>query len=83
MSAHTTIVLIFKLLNFILFVRILLSWIPHNTTHPVIDFIYRITDPILNPLRDMIPPIGGTIDISPIAAFIILSIIERILLSFL
>ncbi|GAX61683.1 integral membrane protein [Candidatus Scalindua japonica] len=54
-----------------------MSWIPHNPHNPAITFLYKITEPVLEPVRRVIPAIGG-IDISPIIVFIGLSFIKGI-----
>ena len=68
---------IIGLYKLVLIVRIALSWIPHNPQNPVITFLYKITEPVLEPVRRVIPSIGG-IDISPIIVFIGLSFIKGI-----
>ncbi len=60
-------------------VRIVLSWIPHNPYNPAVTFLYKITEPVLKPVRRAIPSIGG-IDISPIVVFIGLGFIKRALI---
>ena len=73
---------LFKVLNFALFARIILSWLPHNPRHPIIEMLYTITEPILAPFRNIIPPhkLGG-LDLSPIFAFFVLDFIQSILIS--
>jgi YggT family protein len=45
---------------------------PRNpAVHMVGDFLYRITDPVLRPIRNMMPNLGG-IDISPVILFLII-----------
>ncbi len=66
---------IIGLYKLVLIVRIALSWIPHNPHNPIISFLYKITEPVLEPVRRVIPSIGG-IDISPIIVFIGLSFIK-------
>ena len=66
---------IIGLYKLVLIARIALSWIPHNPHSPVITFLYKITEPVLEPVRRVIPSIGG-IDISPIIVFIGLSFIK-------
>ena len=66
---------IIGLYKLVLIARIALSWIPHNPHNPVITFLYKITEPVLEPVRRVIPSIGG-IDISPIVVFIGLSFIK-------
>ena len=61
-----------------LIIRIILSWIPHNRFHPIISFIYQISDPILKPFRNIISYQG--IDFSPIIVFMLLRIIKNIIL---
>lgn len=70
--------------EFLIFIRVLLSWINVNPyrpaiNHPIVDLLYRITDPVLQPLRRIIPPLGGTLDLSPIIALILLEILRQIL----
>ena len=43
------------------------------------DFLYRITEPALRPIRNMLPNLGG-IDISPIILILIIMFIERVIL---
>ena len=70
---------LFEALNIILIIRIILSWIPHNRYHPIINLIYDVTEPILKPFRNMINPVQG-IDVSPIIVFILLNFLKNILL---
>jgi YggT family protein len=73
--------MIFTFFYLVLIARTLLSWIPHNPYHPIVTFIYTATDPILKPFQNIIPPIGGTLDISPILAFIALELIKKLIFS--
>ena len=68
----------------LILIRVLLSWVNPNpyrpvVVHPLVGLLSQITDPILNPLRRAIPPIGGTLDISPVVAILILEILRWIL----
>ena len=74
--------LLFDLIYFFLIARIILSWFPHNRYHPIIKIIYNFTDPLLNPFRNMINPIGG-IDLSPIIVFFFLKILRDFLINYL
>ena len=42
------------------------------------EFLYRITEPALRPLRNVIPPLGG-IDISPIILFLVLQVVQGLI----
>ncbi|MEK6559039.1 MAG: YggT family protein [Planctomycetota bacterium] len=59
-----------------LLIRIVLSWVPHNPYNQAVRFLYRITDPVLIPIRKLIPPFKG-IDFSPVIVFFGLDIIKR------
>jgi len=69
----------------VLVVRVLLSWFPisaDGAMAPVAGFLYTITDPVLVPLRRLLPPVrmgGMALDLSPIVAFFGLSILMGIL----
>ncbi len=77
MAANWLIGQIITLYEIVIIVRIVLSWVPHNMNHPAAAFLYKITEPILAPVRRVIPSIGG-IDISPIVVFIGLHVIGNI-----
>src|ERR687891_2643110 len=69
----------------LIFIRVLLSWIPRIPYNPyiraVVDFIHQVTDPYLNLFRRFLPPVGGrglALDLSPILAIVVLLIVQRI-----
>ncbi len=70
--------LLFTLLSFAIIARALLSWVRPDPYNPLVQMLNQITDPILEPLRRVIPPIGGMMDISPIVALIILQILQTV-----
>ena len=74
--------LLFEILRIVLLIRIVLSWLPHNRNHLLINIIYQMTEPLLEPFRNMINPIGG-IDLSPIIVFFLINIVKGYLLNFL
>ena len=69
----------------IIFVYVLMSWIPNTTG--VIGDIYRVLgkvcDPFLDLFRRFIPPIGGMVDVSPIVALLVLQFGVRLIVNFL
>ena len=69
--------ILFTLFELAILARVLLSWFRVNPYHPAVAFLYQITEPILRPLRNVIPPLG-MIDISPIVALILMDIIRQI-----
>ncbi len=79
---------LFQIYGLLILIRVVLTWMntdPYQRTldHPLVHLLHRLTDPLLSPLRRIIPPIGGTIDVSPVAALFIVEIARRILVSLL
>ncbi len=79
----TVVDLFFTLLTWAIIIRVLLTWIPGlSPYHPVVRALASITDPILEPARRIIPPIG-MIDISPIVVLFVLQLVREFLVRFL
>jgi len=55
----------------LVFIRIIFSWGMVSYTNRIMRFLVDVTEPLLGPLRRVIPPVGR-FDISPIVAFLIL-----------
>ncbi len=70
--------LLFTVLSFAIIARALISWLPIDPYHPIVQFLYQITEPILIPLRRVIPPLG-MMDITPIVALILIQILQTII----
>ncbi len=71
--------LLFELYAMILFVRVLLSWVQIDPNNQLVKIIYQLTEPLLAPIRRLLPPSGG-MDFSPIVAFIVLLLAEQVIL---
>ena len=69
----------FTILKAALIVRVLTSWFPISPYSGWVSWSYRLSEPILSPLRRIVPVLGG-LDITPIVAYILLGIIETLLL---
>ena len=66
--------------TFLLFIRIVVSWVPDWQYRTFFRFVAFLTDPYLNVFRRILPPLGGVLDISPLLAFFALTVMEKILL---
>ena len=60
-----------KIYGYIIIARALISWINPNPSNPLIRIICAITDPVLVPIRRLLPDLGG-LDISPFVAIVII-----------
>ena len=80
--------LLLNLYIFILFAAAILSWLVVfnvvNTRNPAVamiaDFLYRVTEPALRPIRERLPNFGG-IDVSFIALILIIYFIQWVVLT--
>ncbi|MDR5903656.1 YggT family protein [Franzmannia qiaohouensis] len=68
---------ILKIYFFALIAMIILSWVAPNASHPGALLIMQLVEPIMAPVRKVIPPLG-MIDLSPIVVFIGISLIDGI-----
>lgn len=69
-----------KLYLLLLFVRVLLTWFPNvNWMRQPWTMLRQVTDPYLNLFRNLIPPIMGQIDFTPILGFMVLQFLARVL----
>lgn len=70
-----------NLLQLALLVRVLSTWLRVSPYSRWVYWSYQLTEPILRPLRQVIPPIGPGIDITPIAAYFLLSLVGGLIMS--
>ena len=68
----------FNILKFALIVRVISSWLPISPYSGWVRWSYALSEPILAPLRRIVPNLGG-LDITPILAYFLLNIIESVL----
>jgi YggT family protein len=75
--------LAFQVLNLLILIRIILSWVPGmGPDHPAVRVVHQLTSPILDPIRRMMPPVGG-LDLSPVVAILLLSLVRALLVNVL
>ncbi len=70
--------LLLSLYVWIIIARAIISWVNPSPYHPVVRFLYRVTEPVLRPIRRIIPPIYG-IDFSPVIVIFVIYLIKNIL----
>ena len=68
-----------RLFSLMLVIYALLSWVITDPRHPVFRFLHSMVEPILNPIRKVLPPMGG-FDISIVAALMGIEILRSFLL---
>ena len=79
--------ILLRIIEGLIIVRIILSWFPIRKDHPIIVILYQLTEPILGPIRNLIAKsaIGSNLmlDLSPIIAFLLISVLRNIILRLL
>jgi len=69
-----------RIYTFLLIARVLFSWLPpRHWQSEVYRFLFAATEPVLGPLRRVLPPAGG-MDFSPLVALVILELVRHALL---
>jgi len=73
-------ILLVRFLWIAILIRAVYSWIDPNpyATNTFKKVLLLVTDPLIVPLRRWIPPVG-MVDLSPLVAFFLLQIVERLL----
>ncbi len=66
------------LYSLILFVAVILSWVNLPDDNPFVRVVRQLTEPVLTPLRKVIPPLGG-LDLTPIIVLLGIRLLQRLL----
>ena len=74
----TILIVLLQVLTFAIFARSILSWFPMNPGNAVTNALNGITEPILSPLRRILPRFG-MMDLSPMVAIILLWVMTSVL----
>jgi YggT family protein len=70
--AITTILdFILTALNWLIIIRALISWVNPDPYNPIVQFLYKTTEPLLQPFRRILPMYNVGIDFSPILALLV------------
>lgn len=69
------------LLSWLILVRAVVSWVEPNPHNPLVVLLFRVTEPVLRPIRRHVPPSSSGIDFSPIIALVLIWMIKMLLLA--
>lgn len=70
--------LVLRIYLFIILIYVILSWISPGTYNPAANLLATIAEPVLRPLRRIIPPIGG-LDLTPLFALILIQALTMLI----
>ena len=72
--------LFLKIFFFALIISVILSWVAPGSQNPGAQLTQQICEPMLAPIRNILPNLGG-LDLSPIVAFISINLLERLVIA--
>lgn len=75
-----TITLLIELYSLVILARVLMSWVNIDPYSPLARTIFNLTEPVLQPVRNLLPPAAG-MDFSPLIVLIALQIVGQMLVS--
>jgi YggT family protein len=76
----TAVVLLFRCYELVIVARVVLSWIQVSPRNPAVALIVTITEPVLEPVRRLLPTGKLAFDISPLIVIFALGLVERLLI---
>lgn len=64
---------------YIIIARAVISWVNPDPYNPIVQFLYRITEPVLTPIRRLVPIYKIGVDISPIIVIMAIFFLQNFL----
>ncbi|MBF0472285.1 MAG: YggT family protein [Nitrospirae bacterium] len=64
--------------TWMIIISALLSWVNPDPYNPIVRFLYKVTEPVLAPIRSRIGILGG-FDVSPVIALLAITFLKRFL----
>jgi YggT family protein len=73
-----------QLYSWVIIASALISWVSPDPRNPIVMFLHRATEPVLAPVRRLLPPWKtGGLDLSPLIVLIAIQFAERVILPML
>ena len=70
--------LLLQILWIAILIRVLLTWFPIDPNNPIIRVLFEITEPVLAPIRRLLPPMSG-LDLSPLVVWLVAIVLIQFL----
>jgi YggT family protein len=71
--------LVLQAYMWIIIARAILSWVNPDPFNPIVRFLYRVTEPVLRPIRDRLPTMSMGIDLSPLVVILAIYFLDTVL----
>ncbi len=72
------IVVLARLYQVILLARVLMTWVQVDPYHPAVQLLYQVTEPVLRPIRELLPS-GPGLDFSPLVAMLLVQLVTTVI----
>jgi len=70
-----------NLYSWVIIAAALITWVSPDPRNPIVQFLHRVTEPVLAPVRRLLPPWKtGGLDLSPLIVLIAIQFVERVIL---
>jgi YggT family protein len=67
--------------SWVIIAAALITWVSPDPRNPVVMFLHRVTEPVLQPVRRLLPPWKtGGLDLSPLIVLVAIQFVERVVL---
>jgi YggT family protein len=73
--------LVLNIYIWILIARAIISWVSPDPYNPIVRFLYRVTEPALRPIRNLLPLQGLGLDLSPMILLLVIYVLDSFLVS--
>ncbi len=68
---------VLSLYTWVIIIRALISWVSPDPYNPIVQILRQLTEPVLRPLRRLLPPrMTGGLDVSPILAILLIQLVR-------
>lgn len=71
--------LVLNIYLWIIIARAIISWVNPDPSNPIVRFLYRVTEPVLRPIRNLLPMQGIGLDLSPMILLVIIYVLDSFL----
>ncbi len=68
-----------QLYSLLIIIRAVMSWMRVDPRNQFVRILNAVTDPVLDPIQRVIPPIGGNLDISPVVAILLVQLLREVI----
>lgn len=68
--------IVLEIYMWVIIIRALISWVNPDPYNPIVQILTRVTEPVLGPIRKLVPPYKVGIDFSPLIAVLIIIFLQ-------